>query len=125
MTIFIMTLLVLFSAGLCLAGIQLFRFQRQLASQQNILRKLASELNATTSGNYGLGNRMLSMQKQLASLKTQYQDVISANSIGQYQKQSYKQASHLAKMGASIDELRQSCELSQGEAELLTHMKLN
>ena len=125
MTIYTMALLILFSTCLLIAGIQLYRFQKQLLLQQLMVKKLTSEINAISSGNYGLGTRLLKIQKQLKSLKTQHQDLLVSDSDGEYQKKTYKHATHLAQMGATVDELRKSCELSHGEAELLAHMNLN
>ena len=125
MTILTMTLLILFSVGLFMAGIQLYRVQKQLTAQQAILKKLSSELYATSNTAIGFGKRLLSSEKQLHTLKTQHQDLVSFGSDDHYQKRTYKQATHLAQMGASVDELQKSCELSQGEAELLAHMNLN
>jgi len=125
MTIFTMTLLTIFSIGLFWAGIQLSRMQKQLVSQQEKLKRLSSELNVTTRTSFGFGHRLVKIEKQLTSIKTQHQDLLAFGSDDQYQKRTFKQATHLAQMGASIDELRQSCELSHGEAELLSHMNLN
>jgi len=125
MTVLNMVLLLLFSVALIVAGIQLFRFQKQLTVQQRLLRKLSSELNATSNGCIGLGHRISLITKQLNTVKSQHQDLLAFGSSDQQQKRTYKQATHLAQMGASIEELRESCELSQGEAELLSHMNLN
>ena len=125
MTIITMTVLILFSLGLFLSGIQLSRLNKQLISQKNALKKLSSELNATTSGTFGLGNRLLVIEKQIKDLKSRHQDMVSFGNDDHYQKRTYKQATQLAQMGASIDELKQSCELSHGEAELLAHMNLS
>ena len=125
MTVLNMVLLLLFSVALIVAEIQLFRFQKQLTVQQRLLRKLSSELNATSNGCIGLGHRISLITKQLNTVKSQHQDLLAFGSSDQQQKRTYKQATHLAQMGASIEELRESCELSQGEAELLSHMNLN
>jgi len=125
MTILTMTIISLISIGLLLAGIQLFRLQKQLTTQQKIVKKLSSELNAISNGNFGLGSSLLLVEKQIKDLKSRQQDLTSFGNEDQYQKRTYKQASHLAQMGASIDELKQSCELSHGEAELLAHMNLS
>ena len=125
MTMITMTLLILISVALLTTGIQLYRLQKQFSSQQKMLKKLSSEHKSSTSVNYGFGNRLIVIEKQLINLKTQHQDMVSFGSEDQYQKRTFKQASHLAQMGASIDELRESCELSHGEAELLAHMNPN
>lgn len=125
MTIITMTVLILFSLGLFLAGVQLSRLQKQLINQKNALKKLSSTLNATTNGTFGLGHRLLIIEKQIKDLKSRHQDMMSFGNDDQYQKRTYKQATQLAQMGASIEELKQSCELSQGEAELLSHMNLS
>lgn len=125
MTIITMTLLILFSIGLFWAGVQLHRLQKQLHEQQLVIKKLSSELNATTSGTFGIGNSLISVEKQIKDLRNRQQDMASFGNDDQYQKRTYKQATHLAQMGASIDELKQSCELSHGEAELLAHLNLS
>ncbi|MFT5451253.1 MAG: putative nucleic acid-binding Zn-ribbon protein [Enterobacterales bacterium] len=125
MTIITMALLITLSLGLMIAGIQLRRFQKQLTEQRNLIKKIYSELNANSSGSIGLGHRLLTLEKQMKELKSRHQDMVSFGSDDQYQKRTYKQASQLALMGATIDELKNSCELSHGEAELLSHMNLS
>lgn len=120
-----MTLLILFSVALFLAALQLYRFQKQLADQQKQIGKLLSELNATSNGSFGIGNRLLQVERLIKDLKSRHQDLVSFGNDDQYQKRTYKQANQLALMGATIDELKQSCELSHGEAELLAHMNLS
>ena len=124
MTILIMALLISLSLGLLIAGIQLMRFQKQLTEQRSLIKKTHSELNANSSGSIGLGHRLLTLEKQMKELKSRHQDLVSFGSDDKYQKRTYKQASQLALMGATIDELKNSCELSHGEAELLSHMNL-
>jgi predicted nucleic acid-binding Zn-ribbon protein len=124
MTIITMALLISISLGLMIAGIKLRRFQKQLTEQRNLIKKTYSELNANSSGSIGLGHRLLILEKQMKELKSRHQDMVSFGSDDQYQKRTYKQASQLALMGATIDELKNSCELSHGEAELLSHMNL-
>jgi len=120
-----MTLFILSSTGLLLAGIHIFKLQKQLTIQQESLKKIFSEMNATTKGSIGIGNKLYNVSRQLNQLKNQQQDMVSFGGDVNYQKRTYKQATHLAKMGASVDELKDNCELSQGEAELLAHMNLN
>ncbi|PCJ49970.1 MAG: hypothetical protein COA74_04050 [Gammaproteobacteria bacterium] len=124
MIIITQVLLISLSVGLLIAGIQLYRLQNQLSAQRKSFKKIHSELNASSSSSIGLGNRLLSLEKQMKELKSRHQDMVSFGSDDQYQKRTYKQASQLALMGATIDELKQSCELSHGEAELLSHMNL-
>jgi len=124
MTILTIALLLSLSLGLMIAGIQLMRVQKQLTKQRNLIKKIYSELNANSSGSIGLGQRLLILEKQMKELKSRHQDMVSFGSDDKYQKRTYKQASQLALMGATIDELKNSCELSHGEAELLSHMNL-
>jgi len=115
---------VLFALGLLIAAVQLFRFQKQLLQQQIQVKKLSSELNQTAKTAFGFGTRLLTIEQQVKDIKSKHQDMVSFTTDDQYQKRTFKQASQMAQMGASIDQLKQSCELSQGEAELLTHMNL-
>lgn len=125
MTILTMTLLLILSAGLLVAGVQIVKLQKKLSLQDESLQRLFSEINATSNGSIGIGNKLYNVSKQLNHLKNQQQDMASSGTDVNFQKRTYKQASHLAKMGASIDELKMNCELSQGEAELLAHMNVN
>ena len=125
MTIIMIALLGTLALGLMIAGIQLMRFQKQLSGHRHLIKKIYSELNANSSGSIGLGHRLLILEKQMKELKSRHQDMVSFGSDDQYQKRTYKQASQLALMGATIDELKDSCELSHGEAELLSHMNLS
>lgn len=125
MAILTMTLLIVLSIGLFWAGIQLSRLQSQLFNQQKRIKRLFSELNGTTNASIGIGNRLHKTERQLKSLKNEHQDMISFGKEDRYQKRTYKQATQMVQMGASVDELKKSCELSQGEAELLSHMNLS
>jgi len=100
----------------------LIKIQKQLDKSLNSNKTIHAELNATSSGAIGLGQRLLFIEKQIKELRARHQDMVSFGNDDKYQKKTYKQASQLALMGASIDDLKQSCELSQGEAELLSHM---
>ena len=122
MTIIIMTLLAFLSVGLFIAGIHLYRLQNQINLQQSLIKKLAKDINATSNSGYGVGSRLLHTEKLLKELKSKQQDMISFGSEDQHQKRTYKQANQLAQMGATVDELKHSCELSHGEAELLAHL---
>ena len=122
MTILIITLLAILSAGLFVAGILLNKLQKQINNQLLLIKRLTTDINATSNSGYGIGKRLLSVEKQLKDLKSKQQDLISFGSEDKYQKRTYKQANQLAQMGASIAELKQSCELSHGEAELLAHL---
>ena len=124
MTILTMTLLAVLSIGLVWAGILLSRLQSRLLNQQLLLNKLTADLNASANVSIGMGNSLRIAEKQLHELKSRHQDLVSFGNDDKYQKRTYKQANQLAQMGASVDELKESCELSQGEAELLAHMSL-
>lgn len=122
MSLLTITVFVVLSIGLFWAGVQLYRLHSMLCEQQHLLKNLTSELNAIANGSIGLGNSLLRTEKQLKDLKSRHQDLVSFGNDDHYQKRTYKQANQLALMGATIDELKQSCELSHGEAELLAHM---
>jgi len=117
---FVLLSVLVFSVFLLYRRLQILDNKFNKSAQSS--KKLATELNATMSGAIGLGQRLLSIEKQIKELKSRHQDILSFGNDDKHQKRTYKQASQLAQMGASIDELKHSCELSQGEAELLSHM---
>ncbi len=122
MTILMLSIMAVLSVAILLSARQHQQTQKQITNQQKQIKKLSVELNATSNGAIGLGQRILNIDKQIKDIKSRHQDMLSFGNDDQFQKRTYKQANQLALMGASIEDLRQSCELSQGEAELLSHM---
>lgn len=86
------------------------------------IKHLEKELQAAALINQTLGKRLIATEtedKRLEALIAELQE-FGKNDL--FQQKTFKQASKMAQLGASEDELRRSCDLSQGEAELLRHL---
>ncbi|MGB0495771.1 MAG: DUF2802 domain-containing protein [Kangiellaceae bacterium] len=93
------------------------RVQKQQAKQ---ISQIKNEIKAINSGNVGIGRKINSVSKEIASVEL---DKITQLQPGNQEK-TYQQASILLKRGASIEEVVDSCDVAPAEAELLAIMSL-
>jgi hypothetical protein len=114
----------LIACALIVAGYHIYRLQVQLHRLEKRCFKLHAEFNAALNTNIGLGKRIFQLERQLAKLQATQQDIISTQTPINLQKRSYKTATKLVEKGASVEELVTSCDISQGEAELLAHLNM-
>ena len=94
------------------------RVSAQLRRQHKANAELRQQMRALTSAALGMGERVLEMerrQKHLSERQDQVDIYESAN-------QPYEQAIRMAKSGADIEELVNTCGVSENEAHLIELM---
>lgn len=109
--------------GLCL---WLLKRQRQQAEQQakrdairdRRVKELDSRLDTFLEGSVRMGDQL----HELSRLLTPLPDRITQLEQRDPNNFSFSQAAKLVGMGASVDDLTQSCGLSQSEAELMSKL---
>ncbi|KMM79077.1 DUF2802 domain-containing protein [Pseudomonas deceptionensis] len=102
------------------------RRQRVLAAQQAAgdeqrdrrLRELARRLDTYQNGNVQMGEDLHELRAVVAPLPEKLTQLEQRDPTSL----SFNQAARLVSMGASVDELTQSCGLTQAEAELMSKM---
>ncbi|UZJ62112.1 DUF2802 domain-containing protein [Pseudomonas sp. KU26590] len=124
---------VIFLAVLWVASVVMFMAHtkrlRTLATQQleadslrdQRIRELARRLENYQSGTVRMGEELHELRSTIALLP----DKITALEQRDPSTLSFAQAARLVGMGASIDELTQSCGLTQAEAQLMTKLHGN
>lgn len=126
----ILDVAVIFLAVLWVVSVVMFMAHtkrlRTLATQQleadslrdQRIRELARRLENYQSGTVRMGEELHELRSTIALLP----DKITALEQRDPSTLSFAQAARLVGMGASIDELTQSCGLTQAEAQLMTKM---
>ncbi len=103
-------------AIVCLALFRkLKRAQEYLVDMQNKLDQSQSDVRALCTGAVGVGRRLNRIEAKLR-IQNERQDKLELNEPS---LQVYGQATRMAKKGADLDELVNTCGLSRGEAELI------
>ena len=97
----------------------LFHFWQKLNKQRQSVSGIESELKALLLCERGIVERLKQQQQQVRSMadrqdKLEITDTSSSN---------YKQAKALMQHGATTDELVDTCDLSRGELELISHLQ--
>jgi hypothetical protein len=111
-------ILSLLSLAVMVSFFLLWRLSARLRQQQRQHNDLRQQMRALTSAALGMGERVLEMerrQKHLAERQEQVDIYESAN-------QPYEQAIRMAQHGASIEDLVDSCGVSENEAHLIDLM---
>lgn len=109
--------------GLC---IWLFRRQRQQAQAQarsdairdRRIKELSAQLDTFLDGSVAMGDELRELSRTVSPLP----DRITQLEQRDPNNFSFSQAAKLVGMGASVDDLTQSCGLSQSEAELMSKL---
>lgn len=86
--------------------------------QNNIelIDSLSKEVNGISHGSMGVGRKVLALEKEIEDLHIRL-DEFQRNDPA---KVSYSEAARLVEMGASIEDLMNSCGISKPEAELVS-----
>ena len=110
--------------GACLWLAQNQRLQARLQAERDALRDqrikdLGKRLDAYLSGSVRMGEELHELRRIVAPLPDKLQQIEQRDPTSL----SFTQAARLVGMGASVDDLTQSCGLSKAEAELVS--KLN
>lgn len=122
----LMLLLGLGLGGLVAALVALFLANRRMARQMQALderhaqrlQQLKSEVNTFQQGSIRMGEDLVALREQFKRMEDKQQR------IEQHDPQSlpYNQAARLVGLGASVEDLTQSCGLSKAEAELVAKL---
>ena len=102
------------------------RRQRDLSTQQATadadrdrrIKELARRLDTYQNGSVQMGEDLLELSAMVAPLSEKLAQLEQRDPTSL----SFNQAARLVSMGASVDELTQSCGLTQAEAELMSKM---
>ena len=94
---------------------ELKQIKQFVTLQQKQLKELSHELQTMTNAAYGVGKRINQLAGQIRELDDR-QEEFDLKDQGSH---SMQQAIALVHKGATVDELIENCEMSQGEAELL------
>lgn len=121
----VIVLALLWAASLC-AFVRYVRKQRVAAVQQaeadarrdRRLKELSRRLDTYQNGNVQMGEELHEMRSVVAPLPEKLTRLEQRDPTSL----SFDQAARLVGMGASVDELTQSCGLTQAEAELMSKM---
>jgi DNA repair exonuclease SbcCD ATPase subunit len=92
--------------------------EKQIEQQSAALKSLSRRLETYLDGSMRMGEELQELQKDLAPLP----DKILRMEQRDPSSLSFTQAARLVGLGASAEDLKQSCGLSQSEAELLQRM---
>ncbi|MCP1444142.1 hypothetical protein J3D54_003274 [Pseudomonas sp. GGS8] len=126
-----MAVIVLFLlwAGTLVMFLAYIRAQRQIAAQQaqgdalrdQRIKDLAKRVDDYQSGNVRMGEDLHELRAVVGPLP----DKLAQLEQRDPSSLSFAQAARLVGMGASVDELTQSCGLTQAEAELMSKLHRN
>jgi uncharacterized protein HemX len=92
--------------------------EKQIEQQNTTLKSLNRRLETYLAGSMRMGEELHELKKELAPLP----DKILRMEQKDPSSLSFTQAARLVGLGASTEDLKQSCGLSQSEAELLQRM---
>ncbi|NOY71440.1 MAG: DUF2802 domain-containing protein [Gammaproteobacteria bacterium] len=118
-TVLSFTLFVLFGFSWYLK-IELRRIQNIINEQSHGVERAQADVRALLTGAAGLGDHLGKVDQQMKRLDERLNELDLRDPISQ----SYEHAIKLAKKGAGIDELIETCGLVHDEAELLLRMYL-
>nr|WP_314638459.1 DUF2802 domain-containing protein [uncultured Pseudomonas sp.] len=121
--------LFLFWAGTLAMFLAYIRAQRQIAAQQaqgdalrdQRIKELAKRVDDYQSGNVRMGEDLHELRAVVSPLP----DKLAQLEQRDPSSLSFAQAARLVGMGATVDELTQSCGLTQAEAELMRKLHKN
>ncbi len=116
----LLTLLCVCVLLVALQAVRIINLTARVRQQGSTLAELRQELTALLSCEQGMGRRIKQQQQQVQGI-IERQDKLEISDIS---NTSYKQAMVLLQKGASTDELIGACDLSRGELELLSRLKL-
>lgn len=100
---------------------QIARQKEQDASRDQRIKELSRRLDTYLAGSVRMGEEMHELRRIVAPLP----DKLSQMEQRDPTNLSFTQAARLVGMGASVDDLTQSCGLTQAEAELVSRLHQN
>lgn len=112
-------LLIAALAALALAYRRLARrLDEQDAAQRQRIEQLLKDISGYQQGTIGMGEELFALRDQLKRMEDKQQRFEQQDP----QTMPYNQAARLVGMGASIEDVTQSCGLSKAEAELVARL---
>lgn len=114
----IQVLLGLLSIAVVVTLLLVLRLSGQLRQQRKNNIDLRQQMRALTSAALGMGERVLKMERNQKHLGERQDQVVMYEPANQ----PYEQAINMAQHGASIEELVDSCGVSENEAHLIDLM---
>lgn len=120
----VLALVCLGLAGACVRLAKQLRAAVQAQAERDVVRdrrlkELSRRLDAYLAGSIQMGDELHELRRVVAPLP----DKLSQMEQRDPSSLSFTQAARLAGMGASVDDLTQSCGLSKAEAELVSKMQ--
>lgn len=100
---------------------QIARQKEQDASRDQRIKELSRRLDTYLAGSVRMGEELHELRRIVAPLP----DKLSQMEQRDPTNLSFTQAARLVGMGASVDDLTQSCGLTQAEAELVSRLHQN
>ncbi|EON94017.1 hypothetical protein MARLIPOL_00658 [Marinobacter lipolyticus SM19] len=107
---------VLVAVHAILQGREIRQLNARLKERCDILGR---ELHATASGSMGVGQRLVTCERQLHELRGTLDEMRQNDPL----RISYDEASRLVDLGADIDDLMNTCGISRPEAELVSALR--
>lgn len=89
---------------------------KQATKYGELIKTVNQELQAVGSGSMGVGRKLIILEKQLAELKHNQDEMVKNDP----NRVSYTEATRLVELGADVEDLMNSCGISRPEAELVT-----
>ncbi|QJD58724.1 DUF2802 domain-containing protein [Pseudomonas sp. gcc21] len=94
------------------------RLDEQDAAQRQRIEQLLKDISGYQQGTIGMGEELFALRDQLKRIEDKQQRFEQQDP----QTMPYNQAARLVGMGASIEDVTQSCGLSKAEAELVARL---
>ncbi|MCO7226083.1 DUF2802 domain-containing protein [Pleionea sp. CnH1-48] len=114
------TLLIVVLFALQIGGlIYVLRLKQQQKLLTNTLAEVVREQQALLSGSLGLGRRLTRFGHHLNALEQTRDEVIDDASM---EDKTFEEATLMLQKGATVNDVVERCQLSLGEAELLSDM---
>lgn len=108
------------SVLLALLACYILVIKRSMAVANNKIAELvdglSKEVKGVSHGSMGIGRKVLMMEKQIEGLKSTIEEIQKNDPA----KVSYSEAARLVTLGATVEDLMNSCGISRPEAELVS-----
>jgi uncharacterized protein YoxC len=113
------------SALLGLLACYILVIKRSMTVSNNEVAKLvdglSKEVKGVSHGSMGIGRKVLLMEKEIEELKSTIEEIQKNDPA----KVSYSEAARLVTLGATVEDLMNSCGISRPEAELVSALTEN
>jgi hypothetical protein len=97
---------------------RVIRCNNMLRQQDEVMRRLQSDVHALCAGAVNIGNHMSALERKIRRLTERQEQLDRRDPV----QQTYAHAIRLAQQGVEVSVLMESCGLAQGEAELLLRL---